>query len=548
MDLTAHTDLRPWDAVIVGGGAAGLSAAQMLGRARRRVLVVDAGEPRNRFAAHMHGVLGHDGADPRELLARGRDEARRYGVEIAATRVASIRDEGGTLRVERADGAVEHTRAVILAPGIRDELPAVPGLAERWGRDVLHCPYCHGFEVAGRALGVLATSAQSLHQLELVRQWSAEVTAFTAAVDPLPDDVRARLTARGVRIIATPVREVVVADAATGTTGTTGTTDRIVGIRTVDGVVHAVDALFCAPDPVIDLGFADGLGLARTDLPGSPLAVDALGATTHPRVWGAGNVVAPYANVPVAMAAGSMAGAAVNAALVAEDARAAVADRARVRDAAWEERYAASDRVWSGRVNATFAAIAEGFAPGTALDLGCGEGGDAVWLAERDWRVVGVDVSGTAVERARTAARARGLADRVEFTTDAVDVAAPGRTFDLVTSSFLHSWESDFPRISLLRRAAERVAPGGHLLVVSHAAPPPWSHDGGADDDHAPHLRTPAEELPLLGLDPAEWIPEIVEVRTREAHDPDGAPVSLDDGVLLLRRVPRGAAEPAREG
>ncbi|WP_223848837.1 bifunctional NAD(P)/FAD-dependent oxidoreductase/class I SAM-dependent methyltransferase [Microbacterium hominis] len=372
---------REWDAVVIGGGAAGLSAAQMLGRARHRTLVIDGGAPRNAAAEHMHAVLGHDGIAPAELLARGRDEVARYGVRVEAGEVGAVRDEGATLRITRVDGTVDLARALVIATGVRDVLPPVDGIAAPWGRSVLHCPYCHGYEVADARLGVLATSAQSLHQIELVRQWSADLTAFTAAIEPLDETVRARLRARGIRIVDTPV---------TGVRSEDGT---LRAVQDAAGGSHGIDALFVAPTPVVDVAFADALGLARADLPGSPLAVDVLGATSHPRVWAAGNVVAPYGNVPVALAAGSMAGAGVNAALAAEDADLAVAARARQRAADWEQRYAERDRIWSGRVNAAVAAVAGGLEVGTALEIGCGEGADAVWLAERGWRVTAVDLS-----------------------------------------------------------------------------------------------------------------------------------------------------------
>jgi len=513
---------REWDAVVIGGGVAGLSAAQMLGRARRSTLVLDGGSPRNRFAAHMHGVLGHDGVDPAALLSRGRDEVASYGVVVETAEVAEVDDEGDLLRIVRADGAIERARAIVVATGIRDELPEIPGLAALWGRSVLHCPYCHGWEVADRRLGVLATSPASIHQIELARQWSADLTAFTAFAEPLPADVRALLIARGIRIVASPVQAV------------TSAGDELTGVIDADSTSHTIDALFVAPAPGLRLDFLASLALARTDQPGSPLAVDALGATSHPRVWAAGNVTAPFGNVPLSMGAGSMAGAAVNAALVAEDAARAVAERRRQRNDAWEERYAAEDRFWSGRVNPTFAAIAGGLAPGTALDVGCGEGADAVWLAERGWRVTGVDVSETAIRRATDAAGDRGLGERVRFVSGDAGDALPDGRFDLVTASFLHSWEQDFPRFDLLREAAARVAPGGRLLVISHAAPPPWARELPPD---APPMHSPAQELTLLGLDDAEWSAELVETRSREATAPDGARAHLDDGVLLLRRA-----------
>ena len=515
-----------WDAVVIGGGAAGLSAAQMLGRARRRTLVIDGGAPRNRFAAHMHGVLGHDGLDPAELLARGRREAEAYGVVVTVDAVTAVAETAGGLQVTRRSGVVDHARAVIVATGVRDVLPDVDGLASWWGSSVLHCPYCHGWEVAGRRLAVIATSPASLHQIELVRQWSDDVTAFTADLGPLAPEVSERLAARGIRVVDRPVRSVTTGDG------------RLTALVDDAGTSHAVDAVFVAPAPEIALEFLSGLDLLRADQPGAPLAVDALGATSHPRIWAAGNVTAPFGNVPLSMGAGSMAGAAVNAALVAADAARAVAAqrdaRAAARNAHWEERYAEGTRFWSGRVNATTAAVASGLPRGSALEIGCGEGADAVWLAEQGWTVTAVDVSPTAISRARAAADERGLADRVRFlVADAVD-DLPAGTYDLVVSSFLHSWEPDFPRIDILRRAADRVASGGRLLAVSHAAAPPWSTHADAEDH--PVLLTPAEELPLLGLDPRVWTVELAELRRRDAVAPDGRPAHLDDGVLLLRR------------
>lgn len=509
-----------WDAVIIGAGTAGLSAAQMLGRSRRRTLVVDAGQPRNRFAAHMHGVLGHDGKEPTALLESGRAEAERYGVEFANGTVTALSDDGDSLRVEREDGTVAMARTVVIASGVRDELPPVPGLAENWGRAVLHCPYCHGWEVAGQRLGVLATSPMSTHQAQLVRQLSDDVTLFSAAAEPLDEEARVDLAARSIRVVASAVSMV------------DGRGDALL-VTTADGEEHAFDAIFTGGSPVFDLGFADALALARSEQPGAPLTVDALGATSHPRVFAAGNVTAAFANVPVSMGEGAMAGAAANAALVAEDIELAVAARTAERNAGWEERYAERERHWSGGVNpaiAAIAAIVSELPPGTALDVGSGEGGDVVWLAENGWTATGVDVSPTAVERARNLAQERGV--DVVFRLGDGAASVPGR-FDLVLSSFLHSWEDDFPRIRMLRDAAERVTPGGRLLVVSHAAPPPWAHEMA---EHAPLLRGPEKELALLALDPSEWTTEIAELRRRPVTGPEGEPAHLDDGVLLLRR------------
>lgn len=203
----------------------------------------------------------------------------------------------------------------------------------------------------------------------------------------------------------------------------------------------------------------------------------------------------------------------------------------------WEERYAGSDQVWSGRANRTVTDVAAGLTPGRALDLGCGEGADVIWLARHGWDATGVDISPTAVRRATAAAETLGLAAEV-IRFHAADLSSwtAGRQYDLVTASFLHS-PVQLPREAILRRAAELVAPGGHLLVVAHAAPPPWSthaheHEGGP----AHQFPTPQEELDVLALDPTDWSTAVAEIRSRTAADPDGREAVLEDSVLLLRR------------
>ena len=297
-----------WDVIVVGGSAAGLSAALMLGRARRRVLVIDGGEPRNRFAAHMQGVLGHDGMDPHLFVARGRAEAARYGVEFLDGLVDRVEEHARGLTVATFAGQVLGCRALIVATGLDDVLPDVPGLAERWGSSVLHCPYCHGWEVQDRRIGVLGTVPMGLHQAQLVRQWSDDVVFFTAALGELDPAMEARLRARGIELIASPVVEV------------TGDGGCGLEVRTADGANVAVDALFTAGRPRPRDGFLAGLTLDRADTPvGNFLQVDATGRTSHDRVWAVGNVADPGQNVPGAVSSGAMAGAVVNMTLVTED-------------------------------------------------------------------------------------------------------------------------------------------------------------------------------------------------------------------------------------
>lgn len=527
--MTTPTPTPLLDALVIGGGPAGLSAALMLGRARRSVLVLDAGEPRNRTAAAAHAVLGHDGIAPHELLRRGREEVARYGVEVRSARVVGARATADRVTVTLDDGTTVAARAIVLASGIVDELPAVPGLAAHWGDRVLHCPYCHGWEVRERRLGVLATGPASLHQAELVRQWSDDVVLFGAAAgEALGDAVRARLAARGVRIVEHPVIAV-----------ETAGPDRDAPLAIVDaaGARHAVDALFTGGEPRLDDALVDSLGLERSTEPGAALVVDAMGAAA-PRVWAAGNVVAPFASIPLAMASGTMAGAAVNAALVAED-----GDRALVASPAhfWEHRYAGTERSWSGRANATLLATADDLVPGTALELGCGEGADALWLAERGWRVTALDIAPTAVRRAqRLAASSAALRSGTGSVEARVaDLAAPwpveGR-YDLVVASFLHS-PAALDRLALLHRALDRVAPGGRLLLITHVAPPA----GAPSDGHpALDLPSPQEELDALRLDPAEWVVEVVETRARTVERVTGERHAVTDGVLRVRRAAPG--------
>lgn len=513
-----------WDVVVVGGGAAGLSAALMLGRSRRRTLVIDAGLPRNRFAAHMHGVLGHEGDDPATLLARGREEVAAYGVEVVETTVTSIDVTGDEVRVETADGTAHVARALVLATGVTDALPGIPGLAERWGTTILHCPYCHGWEVRDQRLAVLSTSPMAMHQVQLVRQLSDDVVMFTDTAD-LDDGARRRLTARGISLVDSPVVAIEGEGSAIG------------AIRTADGREHHADAIFTAGALRPHDNLVAHLHLARTESPlGAFLEADMTGRTSHPRIWAVGNVASPMDNVPMAIASGTRAGAFINAVLAAEDFDAAekAGDWPEVAPAAyWEERYGDSERVWSGNPNHTLTAVATTLAPGRALDLGCGEGADAIWLAQQGWAVTGVDISPTAIARGQAAAAERGLGtDQVELVSHDLSTWDDEGERDLVVASFLHSPVA-LAREEILRRSAERVAPGGHLLVIAHAAPPPWSRH----HHHEHTFRSAEEEVEALALDAERWETVIAEPRVRTSVGPDGHEATLEDIVVLQRRL-----------
>src|SRR4051812_5980808 len=193
-----------YDVVVLGGGAAGLSGALVLSRARRTVAVVDAGHPRNAPAAHMHGFLSRDGMPPRELLAAGRAEISSYGGTLLAGTVTRIDHAAAGFELLLADGSRLAARRLLVATGLVDELPDIPGVRDRFGRDVLHCPYCHGFEVRDRRVGVLGGSPNPLHQVQLVRQWAEDVVFFPNRTE-LTDDQREQLAARAIRVVGGPV-------------------------------------------------------------------------------------------------------------------------------------------------------------------------------------------------------------------------------------------------------------------------------------------------------------------------------------------------------
>jgi SAM-dependent methyltransferase len=197
----------------------------------------------------------------------------------------------------------------------------------------------------------------------------------------------------------------------------------------------------------------------------------------------------------------------------------------------WEAHYGERERIWSGRVNVQLAAVAADITPGRALDLGCGEGGDAVWLAEHGWQVTAVDISETAMGRAAAEAETRGVRDRIQFERHDLSDGFPDGVFDLVSAQFLHSTVR-LERPQILRRAADAIAPGGVLVIVDHAAPPPFSKK--VPHDHP--FPSPEEVLAELDLPAAEWERERVEVVDRAGTDPDGQPFTWRDNVMVLRR------------
>lgn len=303
-----------YDVVVIGGGAAGLSGALTLSRARRRVLVVDAGEPRNAPAGHVHNYLGREGTPPAELYAVGRGEVESYGGTIRTGRVVSVGrdDDGFVLALDGGESV--RARRVLLAAGLTDDLPELPGVAERWGSTVLHCPYCHGYEVRDRAVGIVSTGPLGAYAALLWRQWTEDVVLFVhTGAEPGEQDLE-KLAARGVRIVRGEV------------SGLEGDAD----VRLADGGLVARDAVVVAPRFVANAELIADLGAVPQPMEmhgavmGTYLPADPTGRTDVPGIWVAGNAGDLSAQVIVAAAQGLKAGAMINADLIEEDTARAV--------------------------------------------------------------------------------------------------------------------------------------------------------------------------------------------------------------------------------
>ncbi|WP_420111668.1 NAD(P)/FAD-dependent oxidoreductase [Pseudactinotalea sp.] len=311
---TPRTLTAPLDALVIGGGAAGLAGAITLARSRRSVLVVDGGAPRNAPADGVHALLALDGIAPADLVARGREEVARYGGDVVTAEVSDAAIEGDGFAVTLGDGTVVRARRLLVATGAVDVLPEIPGLAEHWGRSVVHCPYCHGWEVRDQPIGVIASHPMFTHQALLFRQLSSDVVVFTHGVDPTPEQ-RAQLLARGIGLVEDGVSAIRAEAGA------------VTGVELADGrvVPRSVLTVQSVLRPRIESLTGLGLTVAENPMGTFVPTTDIGGRSEVPGVWLAGNVTEPAAQVGASAAAGTMAGAQINADLVMAETAAAVA-------------------------------------------------------------------------------------------------------------------------------------------------------------------------------------------------------------------------------
>jgi thioredoxin reductase/SAM-dependent methyltransferase len=523
-DHAARRIERVCDVAVVGGSAAGLGAALQLSRQRRSVIVVDSGEPRNGPAAHLHGYLGHEGTPPSQLTALGREEVRSYGGEVLDGRVThATRSDDGRFRVELVGGHSIIARQVLAATGLVDELPAIDGLAEQWGRNVIHCPFCHGYEVRDRRVVQILTHPIGLHPAGLLRQLTAHLTivvhdsvdAAAAGLDTLRE--------AGVQVVAGEVTRILTDDDA-----------RLVGVELADSRRIDADAVVVTPRYRVRAEPFAGLGLHPRPHPsglGDLIETDESGATAIPGVYAAGNVTDPSKQVLHAAADGTRVGAMMSASLAQEDLEAAT--RPSASEADWDHRYD-GDPMWSGNANGTLVREVGALASGRALDVGAGEGGDALWLAEQGWTVTASDISRRALETVRAEAGRRGL--RVEcLHADANALGAlPHEAFDLVSAHY-----ASIPRTPDGRgvgNVLDAVAPGGTLLVVSHDLEPMRAPINTRASSRAfdPDAYLRVQDFAAALTASTGWELEVHEQRRR----PTGAASShhVDDIVLRARR------------
>jgi thioredoxin reductase len=295
---------RAVDVVVVGGGPAGLQAALVLGRARRTVVLIDGGNPRNRDAVAVHNLCGQEGVEPGHLMARGRQDASRYGVEIVPGEVVESVQEGARRVVRTASGDLLLARALVLASGIVEDLPAVDGLATLWGRDVVSCPYCHGWEARDKAVAVLGTGPRAWRQVLLMRRYTEDLVVLGDGPAGLDDHQLEYVRRAGIEVREQPVARVRAADG------------HLAGIEFADGTLLARDVLFVATTRRQPSGLAAAMGCA---IGGPGITTDPEGRTSIPGVWAAGSATDPTLTIAGSLGHATRVAIAINDAFVDED-------------------------------------------------------------------------------------------------------------------------------------------------------------------------------------------------------------------------------------
>ena len=457
---------RHCDVCVIGGSAAGLAAALQIARQHRSVIVVDDGASRDLAAGRLHGYLagaaltgaGLTGAGltGAALLTAGRAEVRGYGGEVITSHAERVtRDQAGGFLVEIGGGHLIIARRVLAATGGTDELPNIEGLAGHWGSAAFGSLAWQGYEFRDRRIVQVITRPAEVADAASLRHLTARLTVVIDAAVRVDDTEVDDLRAAGVPILRGRVIRVI-----TGTDGHLAAVE-VAGHGPVEAEVVVAGSRFRARgEPFAPLG----IRLApHPDGAGDVLETDPSGATAVPGLYAAGRVTDPAQQALQAAAEGSRVGLAISRSLASDDLRVAV--RPSANEADWDRRYG-GEQMWSGNPNGTLVAEVSGLPTGRALDVGAGEGGDAVWLAEQGWDVTASDISERALDRVRAAAVQRGLrVDCQRVDANALE-AFPPLAFDLVSAQY-----ASIPRTGdgrAVRNISGAVAPGGMLLIVSH--------------------------------------------------------------------------------
>lgn len=513
--MTTQNKISHCDVLIIGGGAAGLSAAMPLGRLRRSVLICDEGLPRNRFATHIHNLPGHDGTPPEQWYAQVHQELTAYPtVQHLHARVETLNQGQGGFEAQLSTGERVHTQQVILAYGIRDTLPEIPGVQELWGKSVVHCPFCHGFEFQDQKLALFGNSPMALHLLPMLQGLSEQVMWLSHGPSALSSEQKKLLQVNHVHLNEHPVKALLHDE------------NTLTAVQFENDTELPCDAVFLAPqlpfEPNSTLG--QELGCEQNDL--GQYVVDSMGQTTVKGVYAVGDLSGMHA-MSQAIYSGGTAGAAIAKELLTQRFESAPE---RPGDF-WTSLYERRPRKALGNPGKALQSLLQDLPPGKALELGSSRGDDAIWLAQQGWHVTGVDIALNAIETAKAFAKEAGVSARTDFRSMDLTRETPTGKFDLVMALFFQS-PIDFPRDAILNKVAGQVASGGYFLTVTHGSVPPWN---GMSDFH--EFPTPQEEYAALKLDPNLWEIVCLEARERQVTGPQKQETLVKDNIVFLKRI-----------